>query len=48
MIKVEGTTITLTLEGREMIFQEKELVAILNEYFKIKKHSPQLKILTLR
>lgn len=37
MIKVEGTTITLTLEGREMIFQEKELVAILNEYFKIKK-----------
>ena len=37
MFKVEGTTITLTQEGREMIFQEKELVAILNEYFKIKK-----------
>ncbi len=37
MIKVEKTEITLTFEGREMTFHEEELVAILKEYFKIKK-----------
>ena len=42
MIKIDGTTITLTREGKEIIFKEDELLAILDEYFKLKKAQPPI------
>ena len=40
MIKVNGKVITLPVEGREITFREEELIAILEEYFKMKVAQP--------